>query len=134
MTMYRRPMKQRPWHLSVTLAFLSLALVAVALPRNAQGALEVREEAFELEAGQILRWPLRAGDSLVVRPCDDCDVTTLQVTEETRYSLGFNGEPLTLRDLLRMESLNSSHDNSLIIVFFRPNNGPVTRIILQTEL
>jgi len=115
---------------------ISLTLIALSLLLGApvQAALEIREQAFELSAEQILRWPLRAGDSLVVRPCDGCDIETLQVTEETRYSIGFDGESILLRDLLRQESLLPNNGNYLVIVFFQPNNGPVTRIILQTDL
>jgi len=115
--------------ISLTLIALSLLLGAPA-----RAALEISEQAFELNAKQILRWPLREGDSIVVRPCDSCNIETLQVTEETRYSIGFDGENILLRDLLRQESLLTNSEDYLVIVFFQPNNGPVTRIILQTEL
>jgi len=111
---------------------LTLAL-SLAFSASVQAALEVREEARELKTEQILRWPLRAGDSLVVRRCQGCDIETLQVTSETRYSNGFDTSPISLAELLRQKSLLREGTAHLIVVFFLPDNHQVTRMILQTN-
>ena len=111
---------------------LPLALT-LAFSASVQAALEVREEARELKTEQILRWPLRAGDSLVVRTCQGCDIETLQVTSETRYSNGFDTSPISLAELLRQKSLLREGTAHLIVVFFLPDNHQVTRMILQTN-
>lgn len=112
---------------------LTLLTLSLTMSMPAQAALESRETALELNAQQILRWPLREGDSLIVRPCDNCAIQTLQVTAETRYSIGFGAEPVLLRELLQYESLIPDNENYLVIVFSRSDNGRVTRIILQTD-
>lgn len=115
-------------------AILALALLAVAAwGMTAQAALEVVEEAWELSADQVLRWPLRAGDRLVIQPCETCDTSALQVTEDTRYSTGFRAPDMSLQDLLREKSRQGGRSDYLVILFYTPDEQQVTRIILQTE-
>jgi hypothetical protein len=101
-----------------------------------QAALQASEQAHEIKAEQILRWPLRAGDSLIVKPCTDCDIQTLRVTEHTRYAIGFgrNAKATTLNELLRQKSLLHDEENHLIVIFFQPDDRQVSRVVLQTEL
>ena len=112
-----------------------VALLVLSLPFAAslQAALEVYEQAYELRTKQILRWPLRAGDSLVVRQCPDCDVRTLNVTDRTRYSNGFGATSITLDEMLRQKSLMRDGTEHLVVIFFLPDDLQVTRIILQTD-
>jgi len=112
---------------------LTLLVLSLTFSASAQAALEVLEDAYELRTEQILRWPLRAGDSLVVRPCHGCDITSLRVTDETRYSAGFDAPSISLRDLLHKKSLLQNNAEHLVIVFFRPDDLQVTRIIWQTN-
>lgn len=112
----------------------ALLVMSVAFGATAHAALEVIEEAYELNAEQILRWPLRAGDSLVVRPCAGCGTETLKVTEQTRYATGFDAPSISLSDLLRKKSLSHDSADHLIVVFYRPDDLHVTRIVLQTDL
>jgi hypothetical protein len=116
-------------------ALLILTLLLV-LSTSVQATLQAREQAQEISAEQILRWPLRAGDSLVVKPCADCDIQTLQVTEHTKYAIGFgrDAKAITLNELLRQKSLLRDEDNHLIVIFFQPDNRQVSRVVLQTEL
>lgn len=114
-----------------TLAIALLAAVAWGTP--AAAALEAIEQAYELSARQILRWPLRTGDHLLVRPCDTCDTTTLQVTESTRFSTGFNTPDITLRDLLREKTRQGGQGDYLVVLFYTPDNRQVTRMILRME-
>jgi len=115
---------------SIALTLLTVLLIYGAAT---QAALEILEDAYELNTGQILRWPLREGDSLVIKPCDDCSTKVLHTTEKTRYSTGFDAPFISLRELLKEKSRTSDKANDLIIVFFRPDDQQVTRIILQTE-
>jgi hypothetical protein len=101
---------------------------------SAHAALEVFEEAYELNSTQIIRWPLRAGDSLIIRPCIGCSTRALRVSAETRYATGFNTAPVSLRDLLRVKSKLHDTENYLIAVFFLPDKLLVTHIVLQTNL
>ncbi len=111
------------------------ALFAVSLIFNAtsEAALEVAEKTYELTTEQILRWPLRAGDSFVIKPCSGCDVTTLQVTDETRYASGFGTPDIPLRELLKKKSQLRNSADGLVIIFFQPSSLQVTRMILQTN-
>jgi len=114
-----------------TLALALLAAAAWSTP--APAALEAIEQAWELSAQQVLRWPLRTGDHLIVRPCDTCDTTTLQVTERTRFAMGFNTPDITLRDLLREKTRQGGAADYLVILFYTPDDRRVTRMILRTE-
>ncbi|MAF83776.1 MAG: hypothetical protein QGG54_17190 [Gammaproteobacteria bacterium] len=113
---------------------LTLFFILSVFSVSAHAALEVIEEAYELNSTQILHWPLRAGDSFVIQPCVDCGARTLRVSDETRYATGFNTALISLSDLLRVKSQSLNTENHLIIVFFQPNDLLVTRIILQTDL
>ncbi len=108
-------------------------LAAAAWGTPAPAALEAIEQAYELSAQQVLRWPLRTGDHVVVRPCDTCDTTTLQVTDSTRFSTGFNAPDISLQDLLRKKTQQGSSADYLVILFYTPDERQVTRMILRTE-
>ncbi len=112
---------------------LTLLTVLLAYGTAVQAALEMVEDAYELNPEQILRWPLNTGDSLVVKPCDDCSTTVLHTTANTRYATGFDAPSISLRELLKEKSRTSDTANDLIIIFFRPDDRQITRIILQTE-
>ena len=114
---------------------LTALTVSLAVSTPAWAALETKEEAYEVRIDQIQRWPLRAGDSLVVRPCRGCDLQTLRVTAETRYATGLdeNSETMTLSETLRKKSRIRNDANHLILVFYRPDDHQVTRLILRTD-
>ncbi len=116
-------------------ALLILALLLM-FSTSAQATLQAHEQAYEIKAAQIVRWPLRAGDSLVVKPCTDCDIQTLRVTDHTKYAIGFgrDAETITLNELLRQKSLLRDENNHLIVIFFQPDDRQVSRVVLQTEL
>jgi len=115
-------------YLPPVLLFLSLAFSITG-----QAALEIREEAHELKAEQIMHWPLRAGDSLIFRPCAECAIKTLKVTDQTRFATGFGTAPIPLAELLRQKSLLRKDTEHVIAVFYLPEERQITRLILQTE-
>ena len=110
-----------------------LLILSLAFTVTGQAALEVREEAHELKAEQIMHWPLRAGDSLTFRPCGECAIESLKVTEQTRFATGFGSAVISLADLLRQKSLLRSGTEHVIAVFYLPEEQRITRLILQTE-
>ena len=122
-------------HINRPTALLTITLLLV-FSASVQATLQAREQAHEIKAEQILRWPLRAGDSLVVKPCTDCDIQTLQVTDHTKYSIGLgrDAKVITLNELLRLKSLLRDEENHLIVIFFQPDDRQVSRVVLQTEL
>ena len=126
--------------MTVTLNRRSMALLTFTLcllfSALTQAALEVSENAYELTTEQILRWPLRAGDNIVIQPCAGCAIQTLQVTEQTRYAIGFGPDAtsIKLNELLRQKSLLRDNANNLIILFFHPDDRRVSRIVLNTEI
>lgn len=123
-------MKTDTIHRSGVLLALVLSLIS-AIP--AQATLQVSEDAFELNAAQIVRWPLRAGDSLVIRPCSECGIESLRVTEQTRYATGFGASTISLNHLLRQKLRLRDGTPHVIVVFFNPDERRITRLILQTE-
>jgi len=106
---------------------LMLLTLTMAYGTSVQAAMETLEDAYELNTKQILRWPLRTGDSLVVKPCDSCNVTTLQVTEETRYSTGFDAPFISLHDLLNEKTRLNLTANMTSSLFFS------NRIIIESH-
>jgi hypothetical protein len=110
-----------------------LLVLSLAFITTGQAALEVYEEAHELKSEQITHWPLRAGDNLIFRPCVNCAVKTLKVTDQTRYSSGFDSASISLSEVLRQKSLLRKDTEHVVVVFFLPEELQVTRLILQTE-
>jgi len=118
--------------------FLATLTALLTYATLADAALEIKENAFEVQLEQIQRWPLGEGDSLVVRPCRGCETQTLQVTGATRYAAGLdNAQILTLPEALRMKAKMRNDPTHIILVFYRPDDHPdagqVTRLILLTD-
>jgi len=126
--------------MKATLIYRPTALLTITLllvfSTSAQATLQAYEQAHEIKAEQILRWPLRAGDSLVIKPCANCDIQTLQVTDHTKYAIGLgrDAKTITLNELLRLKSVLRDEKNHLIVIFFQPDDRQVSRVVLQTEL
>ncbi len=120
---------------------LTALVVSLAFITSTHAALEIKEDAFEVQLEQIQRWPLGEGDSLVVRSCRGCELRTLQVTAATRYATGFaqdgDTQALTLPETLRLKSTMRNDPTHTIVVFFRPDDHPdagqVTRLILLAD-
>ena len=110
---------------------LAVALLCWMLPAIA--ALVVVEDAYELSARDVERWPLGDTASLVVRPCDTCERVYLRVTEETAYFHGANGPQITRRNLSDARALGQIKPDASLTVFYQPDNQQVTRIVVYTE-
>jgi len=110
-----------------------LLVLCLAIAATGQAALNVYEETHELKAKQIMHWPLRAGDSLIFRPCSECSIKTLKVTDQTQFATGFGTAAISLDELLRKKSLLRKGTDHVIAVFYLPKEHQITRLILQTE-
>lgn len=97
---------------------------------SAGAALQVVEQSYELRANAIERWPLGDDDSIVLRPCGDCESVVLRVNAQTNYGRNFSGSFLTRTEFMRSKGSVANLRNAYIFVFFRPDDKTVTRIIL----
>lgn len=98
-----------------------------------QAALDVIEQAYELDASLIERWPLSDDGSLILRPCGTCDSVTLRVTAETAYSASGSSGRISREEFLQIKSLLRGLDDALVSVFYRPSDGIVTRLRLNAD-
>ena len=97
-------------------------------------ALVIKEQAHELDMSQVLRWPLRAGDSLVFRQCGDCPTETLKLTADSVIATGLDGSVTTLKELLRARAKMRRNEPHVIAVFYFPDSREISRLILQTDV
>ena len=122
---------------NVTRTRLALLLIACAgalyYPGTSTATMQAREQAHELKLAQILRWPLRAGDSLVYRRCEACATETLRLTSASKFATAFDGSSVSLADLLRIKTGVRRNQVHVVTVFYLPESREVTRLILQTE-
>ena len=104
---------------------LSVVLTVVSLP--AWAALDALEQAYELGLNQV-RLPAHSASQVVVRSCADCAPVLLPVSTETRYYLKY-GQPAVALDKFLAEAASRPRDG-LVTVFYKPEDGSVTRIVL----
>lgn len=116
---------------NVLLAMMMLAVILMVWTRATNAALEVVEQAYEINATQVERWPLSDDDRIVLRPCDACDQVTLSVTSGTRYRASNSSMNITREELLQIKSLLRNLESSYVYVFYRPDDGVATRIVLD---
>ncbi len=118
-----------------TTQLLAAFTVSLAFAGFSWAALEIKEKAYEVRAEQIIRWPLREGDSLVVQPCRGCEIQTLRVTGETEYATGpyRNRQSTNLSEILSLKSKIRSDTAHIILVFYNPDNLKVTSLILEAD-
>ena len=123
-------MNRQTKSLDVALWLALLAAMALSSVNIARAALEVIEDAIEVTPRQI-EWPTYDQGRLVVRPCRDCETISLTVNDQTGYYLGFNQPGLSRQELISKANNSSSSQNTLVYLFYRPENKQVTRIILD---
>lgn len=115
----------------------STRLAAILLPallaplQATQAALEATEQAYELMADQVERWPLADNASVVFRPCRSCDRMVLAVDAATRYGRSLSGRDITRDELLRMKSILTDANDTFVYIFYRPEDATATRIVLD---
>lgn len=115
----------------------NLVLLLVMMPaitfigfNTARAALEIVEEAFEVTPRQI-EWPTYDEGRLVVRPCSGCEAVALTVSDQTGYYDGFNSPRLSRQELIRKATSGGNFQNSMVYLFYRPEDRQVTRVVLD---
>ncbi|MGB5209092.1 MAG: hypothetical protein WBO47_11280 [Gammaproteobacteria bacterium] len=109
--------------------FCLLGLSAMIIA-PAQAALDRIEETLELDRSQV-DLPSYAGDSVVVRPCADCETQIFQASANTVYQLGYQGELVDLA-AFRTAAFQRQAEDTLILISYSTEDQQVTRIMLST--
>ncbi len=112
-------------------ALLILGVIPMTWSRTTLAALEASEHAYEVDAAQVLRWPLGDDGSLVLRPCRACDPVTLGVNAQTTYRVSGSSLNISREELLRLKSMLINLDEVLVYIFYRPDERVATRIVLD---
>ncbi len=108
---------------------LGLLLITLTILSSgaAFGALEVVEQVAELGTAGI-RLPTSSAGQVVYRKCSGCEPQLWSVDAATNYYVGTDTAPVPLGDLRRAVA---SKQYQLIYVFYAPDSGVVTRIVLD---
>ncbi len=106
---------------------IALTTLALLWSGTAFGALEALEEVAELMVSGI-RLPTSAAGQVVYRKCGGCEPTIWRVDAATTYHVGVGTAPVPLADLRQAVGSNRYE---LIYVFYAPDTGVVTRIVLD---
>ncbi len=108
---------------------IAIALITLATLSSgtAWGALEIVEDVAELEASGI-RLPTGSAGQVVYRDCSGCDPVMWSVDGETTYHVGVNTAPVPLA---KLRQAVTSDNYELIYVFYAPETGTVTRVVLD---
>jgi len=120
----------QPKALTFSLLLIVLAAMTFASANIARAALEIVEDAFEVTPRQI-EWPTYDQGRLVVRPCPGCEAVALTVNEQTGYYLGFSNPGLTRLELISKANSSGRSENTMVYLFYRPENKHVTRVVLD---
>ena len=114
----------------VLAALVVMALLG-AMASTAQAALRALEEAYELNASLVERWPSSDVGSLVLRPCPNCEPVMLRVDANTLYRLGMRGAVITRAELVERQALLRDRRNTFVYVFYEPGSRIATRVVLD---
>jgi len=106
---------------------ITLITLMILWSGAAFGALEAVEEAAEVSVSGI-RLPAGSAGNVVYRKCAGCDPLVWPVNTSTTYYIGFDTAPVPLSDLRQAVK---SDRYELIYVFYTPDSGVVTRVVLD---
>ena len=104
-------------------------LFAVTLAGVATAALVPLEENFELGLNQVTL-PAHSAGQVVIRECAECAPQLLAVNGSTVYFLGQN-QSVSLSDLRAAAATVRKPEATGVYVFYKPETGVVTRIVLS---
>ena len=121
--------------LNHSLMLIMLILVVFSGAQTTQAALEIVEDAIEVTPRQI-EWPSYDDGRLIVRSCRDCEAVVLTVNAETTeyFPEGFAGLPQSRQELIRKATSGRNVANSMVYLFYSPEDGQVTRVVLDLGL
>ena len=108
-----------------------IALIAcIGLFGAAHAALIQIEQNYELGLNEVTL-PRSAAGQVVVRQCAECDPAVLRVNGSTRYFLESRSNPVSLAELRAAADASRDPVQTGVFVFYKPETGVVTRIILS---
>lgn len=109
-----------------------LAALLLGASVQAPAAMQVIEQAYELDPGQLVL-PLTAQGRLMLHLCDGCRSESLRVDENTEYRVIPGAGAISL-DELRSEAARLAHRPRLsFFVYFDPQSGLVHRLVLDAS-
>jgi len=112
-------------------ATLIVTTTLLAATPATHAALDVVEQAYEIDATLVERWPLGDTGSIVLRPCAGCDTVVLGVDANTKYRSSRSSLDVTREELMEIKSMLSNPDDALVYIFYRPDDSVATRIVLD---
>lgn len=104
-------------------------MVAIGALGTAQAALVPLEESLEMGLDQVTL-PAHSAGRVVIRECGDCSPQLMPVNGSTSYYLGAERR-VTLRELQDAADGVRKKQLAGVYVFFEPETGVVTRIVLS---
>jgi len=103
------------------------AALAILWSGTVFAALEALEEAAEMTVSNV-QLPAGSAGNVVFRGCAGCEPVIWPVDSATTYHIGVGSAAVPLPDLRQAAADNR---NGLIYVFYAPDSGTVTRIVLS---
>jgi hypothetical protein len=114
-----------------TLAAATLILGLFTAGRTVHASLDVLEQAYELEPGQIIALPGHSAGRLSIRLCESCEAIVLRADGQTRYYVDQSRSAVPLNDWLAQVA-DADDELTLFYVFYHDEDKIVTRIVLDT--
>ena len=108
-------------------------MILLVWNRATHAALQLVEQAYELDSTQVERWPLADDGQLIVKPCKTCDSVILNVDANTRYLTSFRGSRISLAELLNLKTRVGGRESANVYVFYSTENNLVTRLVLDAD-
>ena len=94
--------------------------------------LEQAEEAYELALGEV-SLPRGAAGTVIFKPCEECNTTSLRVSGETLYFV--NGSPFEISDFLEIakeiRARDGGNQNTAVYIFYDIESERVNRLMLD---
>ncbi len=110
--------------LGITLITLTILWSGTAL-----SALEALEQVSELDASGV-SLPTSSVGQVIYRKCNGCEASVWPVNSATTYYIGMGTTPVSLADLRKAVVAKKGE---MIAVFYAPDSGYVTRIVLGLD-
>jgi hypothetical protein len=107
---------------------MTCALCLLGLMGSAGAALVPLEQSYELGLNEVTL-PAHSASQVVIRRCAECDVETLPVNTSTTYFVG-SRRSANLAEF-RATAEQARPDSTAVYVFYKPETGFVTRIVLS---
>ena len=107
---------------------LLCAVFLLSLMGSAGAALVPLEQSYELGLNEVTL-PAHSASQVVIRRCAECEVETLPVNGSTTYFVG-SRRSANLAEF-QAAAEKATPDTTAVYVFYKPETGFVTRIVLS---